>query len=109
MQVFQQHIYRSNPRSSQSQPCLATPRPRHLPENFQTAGVEVFRSREISAWGIVLIAMLVFAMMAVWSVSRIADRRAKMAEKLEVKVVDWYIATGEVSHALDIIGNTIRA
>lgn len=46
--------------------------------------------------GIVLIAGVLLLLGLVWGISRIADRSFKTAEKLETKVVDWYIATGEV-------------
>lgn len=47
--------------------------------------------------------MVIFAMMTVWGVSRTADRRANMAETLEAKLVEGYIATGEVKHALHAV------
>lgn len=70
--------------------------------------MEIFRSREVSALGIVLTAAVMLVMTGVWGASRAADRRAKMSEKLEVKVVDWYIATGEVKYALRVMLNNNR-
>eukprot|EP00903_Cladosiphon_okamuranus_P012876 g12026.t1 len=60
-----------------------------------TAGTEIFRAFQVSSLGLVLTAIVLCVMVAVWGCLRAADRRAKMAEKLEVKVVDWYIATGK--------------
>ena len=54
------------------------------------------REREISALGIVLTVTVILLMAIVWATSRIADQRSRTVETLEHKVVDWYIATGQV-------------
>lgn len=63
----------------------------------QTAGLDIVRGREISAMGVVVVAGVLSLLGVVWSASRMLDRRSRMAETLETKVVGWYIATGEVN------------
>ncbi|CAM9419179.1 unnamed protein product [Pylaiella littoralis] len=60
-----------------------------------TAGLDIFRDREISAMGLAVTAGVLLALGLVWGMSRKADRRFRTAEMIENKVVDWYIATGE--------------
>lgn len=62
----------------------------------QTSGLDVIGAREISALGIVLTAGVLLLLGLVWGMSRRADHRNNTAEVIENKVVDWYIATGEV-------------
>ena len=102
------HLFIPNPvKLDATLPCIVTSLT--FLETRQTAGVEIFRSLEVSPLGLVLTATVVLVMVAVWIISRMVDRRAKLAQKLEVKVVDWYIATGEVKHARDIIERTIHS
>ena len=78
--------------------------PRRLsPLNVKTAGFDVIRGREISVMGAVIVAVVLLLLGIVWGTSRVLDRRAKTAETLEIKVVEWYIATGEVNSKLQCI------
>ena len=75
---------------------LSTPLAPSISNPVQTAGFDIVRDREISVLGVILIAVAILLFAAVWGISRVVDHRSKMAKKLETKVVDWYIATGEV-------------
>lgn len=64
---------------------------------LQTAGVAVIlKVREISFMGVVLLLMVVLLLAVVWTASRMADAKNKLARQLAGKADAWYIATGAV-------------
>lgn len=89
-------LFRRDYTDLQTKLSLSAPVAPSISNPVQTAGFDIVRNREIAVLGVILIAVAILLFAAVWGISRVVDHRSKMAKKLETKVVDWYIATGEV-------------
>lgn len=74
-----------------------------VPEPSQTAGLEiVLKVREISKTGLLLMLIVFLLLVVVWILSRIADAKTRMIQRLEVMVDTKYISTGKVTRAIDV-------
>lgn len=47
--------------------------------------------------GIVVVVVVLLLLGVIWNIARVLDRRSRLEATLETKVVEWYIATGEVN------------
>lgn len=64
---------------------------------LQTAGVDILlKVREVSFMGVVLLSMVLLLVAVVWTASKMADAKNKLARELSGRAEAWYIATGKV-------------
>eukprot|EP00903_Cladosiphon_okamuranus_P005952 g5878.t1 len=60
-----------------------------------TAGVEVIlKVREVSFMGVVLLLLVLLLLAVLWTTSKVADAKSKLAQQLAGTADAWYIATG---------------
>lgn len=71
----------------------------------QTAGVAVIlKVRDISFMGVVLLLMVLLLLAMVWTASKMADAKTRLARQLSGRADAWYIATGTVRGRFHVSG-----